>query len=191
MREWWHKHCTDVWIMGDITSLQVMFKNVTFIISSIINTPINLLQNYKIMFQSSLFPNRIPSCGVDHKQQSASEWAVYLICSGYSSVRPPHSDHHDLFIRRVKSSPQFTSPFIHSHLVLSFSLSLPPSGSHLLSHSFYLWQNCSQYHVQMLSRNNFFFYPLNTHTLHLLFTSQIDLIGRAQWGETWQWIGNL
>lgn len=91
-------------------------------------------------------------------KQPHRERVVYLICSGYSSGRPPHSDHRDLFISRLKSSPQFTSPSV---LSLTFS---SPSGSSLLSHSFYLWQNCSQYHVQTLSRNNCFFYPTHTHT---------------------------
>lgn len=67
---------------------------------------------------------------------------------------------HDLFIIQMKSSPQFASPF---------SLSLSSSSSCLLSHTFYLWQNCPRYHVQTLSRNYifFFFFFLNTHCIFI------------------------
>lgn len=68
------------------------------------------------------------------------------------------------------SSPHLTSPLAPSSL----------SARCLLSHSFYLWQNCSQYHVHTLSRNYvFFFYPLFMHT-----HTHIDLVGRAQQSET-------
>lgn len=59
-------------------------------------------------------------------------------------------------------------PFILPHLIL------PPSSSHLLSRSFYLWQNCCHYHVQTLSRN-LVFILLCTHTQSIFW--QIDLIG--------------
>ena len=103
---------------------------------------------------------------------------VYPICLGHGSGRPPRPDHRDLLSARVRSSPQFLRRTFRPPS--PFSSRSPRTGSGLLTHSFFICGRiCSRYHVQALSRNDVFFYPLHTHTLVFFFA--VHQSDRSHW----------
>lgn len=78
------------------------------------------------------------------------------------------------FIGAMKSSPRLTSPRVLSHLLLS---RVPVVVCVCWVIRFYLWRNCSQYHVQILSGNDTYTRP---SAFPLPLSSQIDLSGHRQ-----------
>ena len=98
---------------------------------------------------------------------------AYLIRGGDSSDRPPHSHGRDLFGVFGKPSPQFTSPFIPSHLLVVGSVS---AESFTLFVADLLPVLCSdaqqKWHLFFFSGN-----PLYTHHL----SSVVSRSDRSRW----------